>query len=157
MTETWPPPKFIELYTRRDIAEMLRELWEKRGPRVGDWFLSSTSGISGIAWWEDPIRSVEEERAEPANQDGVFWLPRLDQLIEMLEGRGYSIRLFVNVPTQLRKPEEENSEFGMCDASIWRRDVPMKYGDDFIEIETVAPDPASALLLALVEVMDEER
>ena len=126
----FPSPEFIEICVEH--REFVNGLWE---PSVGDWFVSSPSGVSGIAWWDEPYRAVSKEE----EQDAV-WLPRPDQLMETLEERGYNDW---HLHCCIDDPEE--GLYYQCDA----------YGDKNVEV--FGPDPACALLKALLAVEKEEK
>jgi len=140
----FPSKEYIALCTKPEVAEKLsqgdpegREEWE---PREGDWFYNPSQDKVHLltrnnTWFIGaPKRFIEHN----------IPLPTQRQLQEMIEERGYDWLLEVGA---LRDKDEryEAVLYGLCTKSTTA-----------VKIRIGAPDPETALLRALLEVMEKE-
>jgi len=149
---TFPSDTYIDLCTKPEVAEKLREEW---GPKVGDWcVLLNGWGQKGVALLLSTFvggkihlydRFGEHEfiwRPDQLTKE-CTWLPTQRQLIAMIEERGYDWLLEVGA---LRDKDEryEAVLYGLCTKSTTA-----------VKIRVGGPDPETALLKCLLEVMNE--
>lgn len=127
---TFPTKEEIEFFNQPEVREFFRARWK---PKFGDYTLHTKPGRpwfkdkeSEQIMWILQVTPVDEPPEE------MIWLPRPDQLVEMLEEKGYK-RIELDI-----RPAD-------CEATIsqhpteWAR---MGRG----------PTPAIALALALMEI-----
>jgi len=153
----FPTPADVGFF--KEHQAFFRERWIERGPRFGDWVLDD--GNPGIAIYieEDEI-SVEHQDYEYGwcwcRKDDLIPLFRPDQLIGMLEERGYRGALWFDIATQTNY-----GEAGLYSVQAFHKDrtihYPLREGEAVFEILTVGPTPAIALGKALMGVWKEER
>jgi len=147
------PPMFpTPEYTRECIKhqEELREEYKKRGVQRGD--VVYRHGLIGLVVYvrsDEPHPYVEIHWPNNEYFDNPIWLPRLDQLIEMLEERGYGWRVAYYYGS-----EWDNRQYEVTLAKFDAIHSDAKGTDDRDFIENVrGPDPACALLRAWLEVV----
>lgn len=138
----------------------LRELWEKRGLKFGDWVIDLYGELGIINCWDDvkPAIYINYPGGAPGSTGGKLWvrrfyspaactwLPTLRQLIDMLEERGW-------FPEILPKLRVDGSKF-------YRIEARKRLGDSvlsWLQIKiTVGPDPEIAVGRALMEAIEKE-
>ena len=135
-----PTEQDIEFFKE---AKRIQEEWE---PKIGDWFL----------YVDEEPKIVDEELFVIMRGFGYtdehIWLPYLDQLIEMLEERGWAWRVAYYYGSEWDNREYE-ATLAKCDAIHSNA----KGTDDRDFVENVrGPTPSIALGRALIEALKEE-
>lgn len=139
----------------------MNEEWRKLGPQVGDWVLPSPGSgamvVQGVRRSGDVVEISFESGLRPRRFSPRGYLPLLQplRLTEILEARGYRWNVGVKtVHTKADKyraatfTDEEMTGYTIRTGESWS---PTK-----AKIIWTGPDPATALLRALLEIFQEE-
>lgn len=151
MSNPFPSPEYLALCIKH--KEMLRKLWKPFHYDavciLGDLKLiipfegedERVAYVYTCPFDRDPMGVMRGIGLEWHPRKNIIWLPRPDQLWEVLEDRGWEYGLLWDI----YGPRAEV-------ARRYKIEVTSRLG----KIELFGPDPASALLLALIEVMGRE-